>query len=129
MMPQAAPTTAFSTHCAAVARATPSSELPHAEERALSTATSSAAEELTPLFGGRSDEIKTSMPAAESRQRPDFSMYTDPSTYIAQHAFAGSEQRLRTAAMSFTLERLNSTKVAQPRQPAPGLRTRITSSV
>ena len=61
-MPQAAPTTTFSTHCPAIASSTPSKEAPHAADAAFSTATSSAAEELTPLFGGRSDAIKTLIP-------------------------------------------------------------------
>ncbi len=45
MMPQAAAATTFSTHCPAVANATPSRHTPHAADAAFRVATSTAAEE------------------------------------------------------------------------------------
>ena len=62
MMPQGASAITFSTHWHASASATPSSLIPYAATAACMTATSTAAEELTPLLHGTSDSMYTVAP-------------------------------------------------------------------
>src|SRR5580692_402225 len=62
MMPQGASAITFSTHWHASANAIPLRGMPYAAAAAFMTATSTAADELTPLLGGTSDSINVVAP-------------------------------------------------------------------
>ena len=66
MMPQALSAITFSTHWQASASSTPASSMPYAAAAAFITATSTAADELTPLFSGTSEWMNTFMPPRHS---------------------------------------------------------------